>query len=145
MVRYVLANPAEWMHRIRAIMERNWSETGFQFAFNPSADMYQQAVDAGVMFGIVALDGEEPIGYCTMVVSPTMHNPELVMAASDALFVVPERRGIVPMRLMQAVEREAKARGACMVCWHARAGTGLAGMLARRGYVETDIVMAKEI
>jgi GNAT superfamily N-acetyltransferase len=144
-VRYMLANPVEWMPRIRDIMSRNWSETGFQFAFNPSIEMYQRAVDAGIMFGMVALDGEQVIGYCTMMVSPTMHNPQVVIAANDALFVVPERRGIVSVRLMQAAEREAKLRGASMVCWHARAGTGMASMLARRGYAETDIVMTKEI
>jgi GNAT superfamily N-acetyltransferase len=145
MVQYRTVNPADWMDRVAGVLERNWRETGFDFKFEPDQAMYQRAVDAGVMFAVVALDGDELIGYCTMMVSPTMHNPHVVVASSDALFVIPERRGIVPARLMQAAEREAKARGARLVCWHARAGTGLAHMLARRGYVETDTIMAKEI
>lgn len=127
------------------LMADNWAETGFDFEFSPSVEMYQRAVSSGVMFALAAVDGEELIGYCTMVVSNHMHNPSVTFAASDALFVRKERRGVVSARLITAAEDEAKRRGATRVLWHTRAGTGLSRTLERRGYKPADVVVMKEI
>ena len=83
---------------------------------------------------------------CTVVVVPHPHNPAVVVASNDALFVAPAwRSGLVAGRLIRTAEREAKARGAHRFTWHCRAGTGLASMLARRGYTPVDQVVMKEI
>ena len=145
MVRITLADPAVYMQRITALMRDNWEETGFDFEFAPSVEMYQQAVANGVMFALAAIDGDDVIGYCTMAVTPHMHNPSMIVAANDALFVRKDRRGIVSARLITAAEDEAKRRGASRVLWHTRAGTGLASMLERRGYTPSDVVVMKEI
>jgi GNAT superfamily N-acetyltransferase len=145
MVRITLADPAVYMQRISALMLDNWEETGFDFEFAPSVEMYQQAVAKGVMFALAAVDGDDVIGYCTMAVTPHMHNPSVIVAANDALFVRKDRRGIVSARLIVAAEDEAKRRGASRVLWHTRAGTGLAHMLERRGYTPSDVVVMKEI
>jgi GNAT superfamily N-acetyltransferase len=137
--------PLEWIPVIRELMGSNWAETGFDFPFDPSAERYQALVDAGIMFALAAFDGERLVGYCTMLVTPTMHNPSVIIASNDALFVAPKYRGITGGRMIRAAEQEAKSRGACRVLWHTRSGTKLHESMARHGYVQADIVMMKEL
>lgn len=144
MVRIELANPADHMDAIKQLMADNWAETGFDFDFNPSVEMYQRAVDQGVMFALAAFDGDRVIGYCTMMVAPHLHNPAVIAASNDALFLAKAyRNGMTAARLIKAAETEAKSRGASRVMWHTRAGTGLAAMLERRGYKPADVVVEK--
>ncbi len=145
MIEYRLVNPSEWMPSIRALLDANWGETGFGFALNPSYDMYQHLVDSGVMFVVGAIEDGEMVGYCTMIVSRCLHNPDIIMSASDALFVRKEKRGVIAGRLMRAAEREAIGRGAAHVVWRARHGTSFADVLARHGYTPADIGMMKEL
>lgn len=144
MVRIELANPAEHMSAIKELMADNWAETGFDFEFNPSVEMYQRAVDLGLMFALAAFDGDRIVGYCTMMVAPHMHNPAVIAASNDALFVAKPYRGMTSARLIWAAEDEAKRRGATRVMWHTRAGTGLAEMLKRRGYSPADVVVERK-
>jgi len=145
MVRIDFADPAMVIPAITDLMIDNWSETGFDFEFRPSVDMYRHAVESGAMFVLVAAVGSEIVGYCSMFVHPHMHNPSVVMAANDALFVKKEYRGIISGRLIRAAEAESKKRGATRVLWHTRSGTALAAMLERRGYTPADVVVMKEI
>ena len=141
-----LAQPREWMPKISALMRENWDETGFGFEFNPAIEMYQSAVDAGLIFALGAVtDSGEMVGYCTMMVTPHWHNPAVIIASNDALFVTKEHRGITSARLIAEAEKEAKRRGASRVLWHTRAGTGLAEMLRRRGYEDAEVVVMKGI
>lgn len=143
---YRIVNPAGWIARAEPLMRANWAETGFDFDFAPDVDAYQRMHDAGLAFAIAALDGEDLIGYCTVVVAPHPHNQRVVVAGNDALFVVPERRGgPVALRIIQAAEAEAARRGAVRFAWHTRAGTPLALVLQRRGYRPADVVVVKEI
>jgi GNAT superfamily N-acetyltransferase len=144
MVRISIVQPIEYMHKIVSLMRDNWDETGFDFEFNPSAEAYQKVVDCNAMFVIAALDGDDVIGYCTMIISPHLHNPDVIVASNDALFVAkPYRNGMTSGRLIKAAEDEAKRRGASKVLWHTRAGTSFAAMLERRGYQPSDIVVMK--
>ena len=141
-----LAQPKDLMPKITALMRENWNETGFGFDFNPAIEMYQAAVDAGLIFALEATgDNGEIVGYCTMMVTPHWHNPAVIIASNDALFVAKEHRGFISARLIIEAEKEAKKRGASRVLWHTRAGTGLAEMLRRRGYEDADVVVMKEI
>lgn len=144
MVRISIVQPIEYMHKIVSLMRDNWDETGFDFEFNPSADAYQKVVDCNAMFVIAAFDGDDVIGYCTMIISPHLHNTDVIVASNDALFVAkPYRNGMTSGRLIKAAEDEAKRRGANRVLWHTRAGTSFAAMLERRGYQPSDIVVMK--
>lgn len=146
MVRISIVQPIDYMHQVMELMRDNWAETGFDFEFAPSAEQYQRMVDWNAMFAVAAFDADEIVGYCTMVVTPHLHNPALIVASNDALFVAkPYRNGLTAGRLIKAAEAEAKHRGASRVLWHTRAGTGLASMLERRGYQPADIVVMKGI
>ena len=145
MVNIRLIQPKDFMPLIHELMAANWAETGFDFPFNPSAEQYQTLVDAKLMFALAAFDESRMVGYCTMLVTPTMHNPAIIIAANDALFVDPAYRGVIGGRMIRVAEAEARSRGACRVLWHTRSGTKLHESMAKHGYLPADIVMMKEL
>ena len=86
------------------------------------------------------------VGYAVITVVPHPHNPAVIVAANDALFVAPDyRHGITSGRLILAAEAEAKRRGARKIVWHARAGTPLATMLQTHGYTPIDVCVGKDL
>lgn len=141
-----IENPAALIPEIGELLRANWAETGFDFAFNPDCDAYQRMFDAGICFAVAARRSGQVVGYCSVMVAPHPYNPDVRLAATDALFVHPtHRNGITAGRLIQAAEREAQARGATRISWHCRAGTATAVMLTRHGYTPADIVVIKEL
>lgn len=146
MVSIVIANPADYMPSIREMLKDNWAETGLDFEFNPDVEMYRKMHDTGMLFAVMAIEGDKVVGYCTVAMMPHQHNPNVLYAGNDALFVTPaHRNGLVPGRLIKTAEREAKRRGAQRFSWHCRAGTPFADSLIRHGYQPVDIVVMKEI
>ncbi|WP_186425087.1 GNAT family N-acetyltransferase [Cupriavidus metallidurans] len=146
MTRIAIVNPAECIPAIGGLLADNWAETGFDFPFAPDVATYGRLFDAGMCFAVAALDGDAVIGYCTVVITPHAHNPAVIVAANDALFIAPEyRNGLAAGRVLKAAEAEAKRRGAARMLWHCRAGTDLAEMLMRHGYAPADIVVMKEL
>lgn len=139
-------NPAEWILRAGALLAQNWAETGADFDFEPDVLTYQKLYDIGMAFGIGAFDGDDPCGYCTVMVVRHHFNPSVIFGSNDALFVAPEYRSrSVGARLIVAAEKEAAARGASRFNWHCRPGTSLAEVLEKRGYAPLDIIVSKEI
>lgn len=147
MIRLNIENPAEIIVEAGEMLQDNWAETGFNFPFAPSAEMYQSMYDAGVMVAAVARDGAgQVIAYCSLVVMPHPHNPAVKLGANDALFVAkPHRGGSVTYRLLKFVEAAAKAMGATMFSWHTRAGTPFAAMLIKRGYTPADTIVMRAL
>lgn len=141
-----IVNPAEYLPQVGALLAANWAETGFDFEFRPDVAAYQRLYDAGMCFAVGAFEGDEVLGYCTVTVVPHPHNPAVVVASNDALYVRPDhRRGLLAGRLIVTAEREARARGARRFTWHTRAGTDLAQVMQRHGYTPVDVVVMKEL
>ena len=141
-----IINPAEWIPRVRDLLAANWAETGFDFPFDPDVGAYQRLYDRGMVFAVGAFDGDAVVGYCSVTVVAHAHNPAVLVAGNDALFVAPAyRNGLTAVRLMQESEAEAKRRGASRFTWHCRAGTPLIATLERRGYKLADQLVMKEI
>lgn len=146
MIKFEIVNPADWMDSIQEMLQANWAETGFDFEFNPDVYLYQQLHKVGMMFAVAALDDDKLIGYCNVAMVRHLHNQDVLCAANDALYVMPEyRKGLTAGRLILAAEKEAKSRGATKFSWHCRAGTPFADMLIKHGYKPADLVVVKGI
>lgn len=145
-MRIEIVNPADWIPKVSDLLAANWAETGFDFPFAPDVQAYRKMHALGLMFGVGAFDAGSVIGYCTVCVTPHPHNPAVVVASNDALYVEPSRRcGTTAPRIMAAAEDEAIRRGAHRFTWHCRAGTPLARAMERRGYEPVDIVVMKRL
>ena len=147
MVTIEKVNPADHISDIRELLAKNWEETGFDFPFNPNVSAYQALYESGLCFALrAANEYGDVIGYCTVVVVPHAHNPEVIVASNDALFVdKPYRNGIVPGRLILSAEKHAREMGATRFTWHCRYGTALADVLIKHGYSPVDVVVMKNL
>lgn len=145
-MRLLVVRPDEYLERVLPLVREHWREVGFDFEPQPDAAAYRRLHDAGVLFALVAMEGDEVVGYCTVIVSPHLHNPSIVVAASDALFVRPDaRRSTTAGRLIRAAEDEARERGASRFTWACRAGTGIAEMFKAHGYATADEVVMRAL
>lgn len=141
-----IVNPAEWIPKIRDLLNLHWAEVGLDFEFDPDIDVYARMAELGMLFAVAAFDGENIVGYCTVTVMAHPHNKRVIFGSNDALFVHPDyRAGLVSGRIILTAQAEAKRRGATKFMWHCRAGTPLATMFERHGYEPVDMVVMKEI
>ena len=129
------------------LAEQNWSESGFDFPLKLSKELYGSFEECNALICLAAFDDDENVvGYSTGLLMPHIFNPSIRVCQMHALFVQKDkRRSTLPGRLMLETERVSKDRGAQLLIWQTRAGTGLATTLAKRGYTEIDVAMMKEI
>lgn len=100
-------------------------------AFTLCEEIYD-ALDASLSFGIIAYDGDQVAGFCSVYVYPAAHYCALV-AANDVIYVQPSYRNtLLAGRLMAMAEREAKQRGATLFQWAAGDKTPLDLALSKR-------------
>lgn len=145
-VEYRIVNPAEWIERAMPLLAAHWREVDPGFALAPDVATYQRLHDAGAIFAVAALYGGALVGYASVTVVPSPHNPAVVLAMSDALFVAPELRSTLAAgRLVATAEAEAKRRGASRFIWACRYGTPLAPMLEGHGYQPLEQHVMKEL
>lgn len=110
--------------------ERHVSDSGPA----PLLDTYRALEAQGMLIAVGAFDGGTLVGYAFAIVSPHLHYGT-PYAQHDLLYLDPEHRaGSNGVRLMREVEREATARGAEFILWHAKPGSVFADLLHRLGY-----------
>lgn len=144
MYKIIVDNPASWIPKLCKLLDLNWHETGLNFEFKPDVEVYNKLYEAGFMYAVIALVDDEPVGYCSVMISPHAHNRDIVIAKNDALFVHPDYRNtLLPGRLIKVSEAESKKRGADSFYWHCKTNTGMANMLSNHGYSTAETVMVR--
>lgn len=99
---------------------------------NVQPSYYMAAEQVGYGFGLIAYDGNKPVGFVATFLMPHQHTGEF-HAYGDVIFVLPEyRETMVPGRLIVLAEKEAKARGARFYIWSAREDSPLSQVLTKR-------------
>lgn len=136
---------AEIIPRVRDLTEAHRREYGYGFDLNLDVAAYDAAYKAGRAFAVHAFDDSGSIGYCSVFIAPHIHNPAILQAACDGLFVREDRRGgLLAGRIIRAAEDEAVRRGLTHFLWYCKSGTPIVNAFLKRGYVEQDVVLSKE-
>lgn len=137
---------ADHLDSLMGLFRMNWEETGFDFDMKPNHQLIRALQADGCMFVLAAFDGDTIIGYSSATVGPNIYSTDVFCCANDALFVHPNhRKTSAGARLILATEQAGADRGANHMLWHTRAGTSLAAVLEKRGYVPADTVVMKRI
>jgi len=110
----------------------------------PDWDRYFSLEQAGMILCLGAFLDEECIGYSINFFTNHMHYKEMFYMQNDLLFVAEERRKTrVGLDLIRETEKQAFARGAEMMLWHAKENTSLNTLMPRLGYKVQDIIYSK--
>jgi GNAT superfamily N-acetyltransferase len=142
---------ADKIDSMMPLLERHWDEIARNkdvMVLKPNVQAYAALESAGLLIGLIAYDGEQPIGYAVTVLNHShLHYADLATAMNDVLFVLPEYRGAsrAGLRLIAETERIAKERGAQLVMWHAKRDTALEGLLPRLGYEVQDVIYSRAV
>ncbi len=113
-------------------------------SLNPLRELYAAFKANGTELSLGAFDEEGAlVGYSVNVLTPNAHYAHLLMCQNDLLYVRPDLRGSLGLRLIKATERAAKNHGADIVLWHAKERTPFAELLPRLGYGVQDIIFSK--
>ena len=131
------------------LLREHWLELAKNrelMVLKPDAARYKAMEKAGIVLALGAFDGDVMVGYSVSLLGPHLHYADLVFAQNDVIYVAQAyRNGRTGIRLIQAAEAQAKARGARMLVWHAKQGTALDSLLPRLGYGVQDILHSKEL
>ena len=133
-MRYVTVTPLETATLCAGLLKQNWEESGLKVGlpFRLDREQYDLLSIQGDSFGIVAFDGERPIGFVSVFVGPDPHTSRTV-ALNDSIYVLPEYRvrGVGGQLFVRA-EREARARGVAVFFWQVGIDSPLDRALRRR-------------
>lgn len=115
------------------LARKQYEEVGLTgLPLDPQRDVYAALDAVSLSFAIVAFDGDDPVGYCTVFISRHPHTDGL-FAANDLIFCLPDYRPRgVGGRLIVLAEREAKRRGCVAFQWQSPMETPLHIALRRR-------------
>lgn len=113
---------------------------------DPDWERYETLEKQGHLLSIGAFDGGKLLGYSVNFVVPHHHYKGLIYCQNDVLFVAMEaRRSRLGLDLIAETEKRASARGAQLVCWHAKKDSVLDRLLDRQGYGVQDIIYSRRI
>ena len=127
-------------------MEENWKETGYNFDLNLNTDQYFLLEHHQRMFAHFIFDGEDVVGYCTAFINKHLQNKQIVLCVSDAMYIKPDyRSSIISGRLIKAVEKEAKRRGAAQMVWVAKEHSTFHKALVKRTHLVSEVMVTKEL
>jgi GNAT superfamily N-acetyltransferase len=111
---------------------------------DPDWPRYLAMEKAGVVLLLGAFVDGKLVGYALGIVTPDLHSRGLIVYQNDALFLAPShRRSRLGIRLIEASEEAAEARGARYFIWHAKEGSALERLLRARSYSVKDVLFAR--
>ncbi len=112
----------------------------------PDWPRYKLMEDAGMLITLFAYDDDDKIvGYSCNLVGQNLHYVDLRYAHNDVLYVDPDHRGRLGLKLIRETEKAAAEAGARMMIWHAKEHTPLKAIMPRLGYRVQDTLYSKEL
>ena len=100
------------------VHEINTTRSATQLNYKPNEEVFNILIDAGAVRTVVVRDTLGIlVGYGVLVTSPDTTDTDVTMCTCQALYVVPEHRGMTSIKLLNKLEAVAKEVGAeCYVC-----------------------------
>lgn len=110
---------------------------------NWQREMYQQFEKVGIFHVLAAYQGEELIGFMTMIVTVLPHYGALTATTESVFVAEAHRAGGAGLKLIREGEAWAKELGAVGLLLSAPAGGKLESLAPRIGYKQTNVVFFK--
>lgn len=131
------------------LFQQHWNEIALNkqlMVLSPDRARYEALEAGGNLIVLGAYENNALVGYSVSFVTSHFHYSDLTIAQNDLLFLVTRLRGTrLGLDLIYETEREASAKGAKMMLWHAKPNTTLQELMPRLGYGIQDIIFSKAI
>jgi hypothetical protein len=115
------------------------------YQIEPDRDRYQELDKSGALIIVTLRNDRKLVGYCTGILYRALHHKHILCGNADSLYVEPEHRTYMVIRLIDRFEDELKARGVQIIGWPTHERGPIFKLLQVRGYVGDDIVMEKRL
>lgn len=138
--------PSQYLTAAAELMREHWAETEREFypdGPKPQRQLYEALEKQTIAFG--AFEDELLVGYVVAFIYDHIHYG-IPCVQHDVLFVHKDyRKGSLGLKLVAAIENEAKARGAYLVAWHAKPQSAFEMLLVHRKYSQQDSVYTRRL
>lgn len=132
-----------------SLLEAHWEEIARNkelMELAPDHLRYAEAEELGFLFTLGVYWDTTLVGYSVNAIGPTMHYSKLTVCENDVIYLDPEYRNVhIGGLLIESTEKEAEARGARLMLWHAKENTPLASILHTRCDGVQDIIFSKRL
>lgn len=113
---------------------------------DPDYTMYKTINDAGYLKTLSVRCDEQLVGYCLIILSPSLHFKGILFATSDVIYLAPEfRRFDIAVRFIKFIEKVAKNINVDYLTFGVRPKRDYSSLLKRLGYTQREIVYHKEL
>ncbi|MDD5297674.1 MAG: GNAT family N-acetyltransferase [Rhodocyclaceae bacterium] len=147
-MRYARENLADIQAEIEPLLARHYAELGQQdMALDPDWPRLIALDAARVLVTYTARDDKRRlVGYAGFFVQPHLHYRHSVTAVNDVIWMAPECRGGVGVRLLRFAEIGLSALGAEKVYYHVKVDhPALGKILSRMGYTQAEAMFSRRI
>lgn len=140
---------AEFRERAGELMQAHSDEVVLHpdlMRLAPNWERFHDLESAGMLVVLLALEGDEVIGYSLVLLLRHHHYSDLFFAQSEAIYVTPSRRkSKIGLSLIRATEKVAKRDGAQLMLWHTRSGHKLDALLPSLGYEQHEVIYSRRL
>lgn len=131
---------------MQPLTEAHWREiANYQdvIALRPDREFYlRQCAEGGVLAITCRCDGAL-VGYSIFFLRTLAHYGQVKQAVNDVIFLDPEHRGPMGLKLIDDSERLCAAIGMDKIVWHVKPTKDWSAILKRRGYICEDMILGK--
>lgn len=132
---------------IKPLIKIHWREIAHyqDIDLDPDWDFYSKAEAANCLRVFTARKEGKLIGYALYFLKSNAHYKGSLQASQDILFVHPEHRGKLGMKLIKWCDAQLQAEGVQVVYHHVKTAHNFGPLLERMGYQAVDIIFAKRL
>lgn len=120
---------------------------GLPLVPDPDVERYAMLDQSGMAMALgVFDDADQIVGYSNNLISESLHYQNVYVCQNDAIYLRKDHRhGSMGLRLIRETERQAKARGADIMVWHAKPYTNFDRVLERLQYAVQETVYTRAL
>ncbi len=134
----------------KGLLEKHWEELASNkelIKLNPDWDKYYTFEKLGVIKSLAVFVEDKMVGYSCVILQPHLHYSDDLYAFVDVVYVDPEyRMSGVGLKLLNAIENQAKEAGASIIIHHVKTNhMTLGNILETLGYKQFEINYSKKL
>jgi hypothetical protein len=129
------------------LLESHWREITHyaDIPLDPDKDMYNQMEEIGALRCFTARAQGRLVGYAVFFIRHNLHYRSSLQAMQDVLFVLPEHRARLGVKLIRESERLLTSAGVQVLYHHVKRTNKVGELLVRMGYELIDEIYGKRL